>query len=103
MTLLRKDFVSRAASSQLFSAKGKNRKKRKIENKKDARRGNLLVPPVFLTSFFPVFKELSLHRDGGLDGGLGIVAFDGDVLEGEIVDALDLGIEQEPGEGAGLA
>jgi len=41
--------------------------------------------------------------DGGFDGGVWVVAVDGDVVGGEIVDAADVGIEDEPGRRAVIA
>ena len=41
-------------------------------------------------------------RDGGLDGGPGVVAFEGEVLVLEIVEGLDIGVDEHCRERAGL-
>ncbi len=51
---------------------------------------------------FPVVG-ITLHRHVGLDGRVGVVALEGEVLEDELRELAPGGVEPHPGEGARLA
>ena len=59
--------------------------------------------PLLLRCPLPVPFFLPLHRDRSLDVGMGVVVFEGEVLELEGVDVLHLRVEAHGGERARVA